>query len=72
MLEESDTYVMILQQGEERARRDDILVVGEVKFGTADPSIHEQLAKVTDRERLIRMIRKVATATSWQEIIETP
>ncbi|HET6883732.1 MAG TPA: hypothetical protein VFI31_26495 [Pirellulales bacterium] len=76
MLEESDTYLMILEQGEERgeqrARRDDILLVGEIKFGTADPSIRAKLDKVIDRERLIRMIRKAATAATWQEILDTP
>jgi hypothetical protein len=72
MLEESDTYLMILEQGEDRERRDDILVLGEVKFGTADPSIREEIAKVTDRERLIRMIRKAATAATWQENFDTP
>jgi hypothetical protein len=72
MLEESDTYLMILEQGEERARRGDILIIGEERFGAADESVRNQLGSVTDLERLKRMVRKVATAVSWQEILDTP
>ncbi|HET6883723.1 MAG TPA: hypothetical protein VFI31_26450 [Pirellulales bacterium] len=48
MLEESDMYLMILEQGEERgeqrARRADVLLVGEKRLGAADQSVREQLA----------------------------
>ncbi|HET6882559.1 MAG TPA: hypothetical protein VFI31_20500 [Pirellulales bacterium] len=71
MLEESDTYLMILEQGEERGRRADILMVGKERLGAANDSVREQLKNVADLERLKRMLRKVATATSWQEILET-
>lgn len=76
MLEESDTYLMILEQGEERgegkARRGDILLVGEERLGAADESMRAQLADVADAERLKRMVRKAATAATWQEILDTP
>ncbi|HET6883733.1 MAG TPA: hypothetical protein VFI31_26500 [Pirellulales bacterium] len=76
MLEESDTYLMILEQGEERGkehtRRGDILVVGEERLGAADEPVRMELEKVKDVERLKRMLRKAATAASWQEVIETP
>ena len=76
MLEESDTYLMILEQGEERgearATRRDILLVGEARFGAADDSVRVQLANVTDPERLVRMVRKAATAAGWQEILDRP
>ena len=35
MLEESDTYLMILEQGEERATRRHIQLVGEERLGAA-------------------------------------
>ena len=57
MLEESDTYLMILEQGEERARREAILMFGEERFGAADASVRDQLANVVDAERLKRMVR---------------
>lgn len=72
MLEESDTYLMILEQGEERARRGDILLVGEARLGSADESVRSQLATVSDPERLKRMIQAAAIAGSWQEILVTP
>ena len=72
MLEESDTYLMILERGEERARRSDVLLVGEKRLGTADQSIRDELERVADRERLKRMLSNAVTAASWQEILDTP
>ena len=72
MLEESDTYLMILEQGEERGRRADILMVGEERLGAVDESVRDQLANVTDLERLKRMVRKAVTAANWQQILYTP
>ncbi|HQU45177.1 MAG TPA: hypothetical protein PK867_20345 [Pirellulales bacterium] len=72
MLEESDTYLMILEQGEERARRGDILMFGEERLGAADESVRAAFENVKDLERLKRMVRKAATAATWQEILDTP
>lgn len=76
MLEESDTYLMILEQGEERgekkARREGILLVGEARLGAADNTVQEKLRDVTDLERLKRMLVAAATAANWQEILDTP
>lgn len=71
MLEESDTYLMILEQGEERATRRHIQLVGEEHLGAADETIREQLANVTDPKRLERMLRTALKAASWQEILNT-
>ncbi|HEX7376174.1 MAG TPA: hypothetical protein VF278_03635 [Pirellulales bacterium] len=70
MLEESDTYLMILEQGEERATRRDILLVGEARLGAADEAIKNRLANIKDSERLARMVQKAATALTWEEILE--
>jgi hypothetical protein len=72
MLEESDTYLMILEQGEEKTRRGDILLVGEARLGPPDDAVREKLANVTDLERLKRMLLATATAAKWQEILDTP
>jgi predicted transposase YdaD len=76
MLEESDTYLMILEQGEERgeqrATRRDILLVGEERLGAANEAVREQLTNITDPERLIRMLRRAVKADTWQEIVNTP
>jgi hypothetical protein len=72
MMEESDTYLMILEQGQEQATRDGILVIGEERFGRVDEAVRSQLANVTDLERLRRMQRRAVKAADWQEILETP
>ena len=70
MLEESDTYLMILEQGEERATRRAILLVGEARLGAADEAVKNRLADIKDAERLTRMVQKAATASTWEEIFE--
>ncbi len=72
MLEESDTYLMILEKGEEQATRRGILLVGEERLGAADEPVRGQLASITDAERLVRMLRRAATAANWREILDTP
>jgi hypothetical protein len=71
-MEESDTYLMILDQGQEKATREDILVVGEERLGPPEEAVRVQLANITDLQRLKRMLRRTAKAASWQEILETP
>jgi predicted transposase YdaD len=75
MLEESDTYLMILEQGEERgeerATRRHVQLVGEERLGPADEVIREQLTRISDPERLERMLRTALKAASWQEIVST-
>ena len=70
-MQESDTYLMILDEGQEKATRADILVVGEERFGSADEAVREQLANITDLERLRRMHRRAVKAANWQEILQT-
>ena len=71
-MQESDTYLMILDEGQEKATRAAILVVGEERFGSADEAVREQLANITDLERLRRMHRRAVKAATWQEILQTP
>jgi hypothetical protein len=71
-MEESDTYLMILEKGEEKATREDILAVGEERFGSPEEAVRVQLRNITDLERLKRMVRRAAKATGWQEILDTP
>lgn len=63
---------MILDEGREKATRENILVFGEGQFGPPDESIKVQLSQITDLERLARMVRRFATATNWKEILDTP
>lgn len=71
-MQESDTYLMILDEGREIAARECILVVGEERFGPPEEAVRAQLANVTDLERLKRMHRRAVKAANWREILETP
>jgi hypothetical protein len=71
-MHESDTYLAILDEGQEKATRESILVVGEERLGAPDPSIKSQLSNITDLDRLKRMVRRTAKAATWQEILDTP
>jgi hypothetical protein len=71
-MQESDTYLMILDEGREKGAREDILRFGEEKFGAPDEAVKAQLNLVSDLDRLRRMVRRAAKAASWQEILDTP
>jgi len=70
-MQESDTYLMILDEGEEKGLREAVLLFGEECHGQPDEQVKAQLASITDLERLRRMVRRAAKATSWQEIVDT-
>jgi hypothetical protein len=71
-MHESDTFLAILDEGQEKALREAILLVGVARVGPADESFSVQLASISDLDRLKRMISRGVTATSWQEILATP
>jgi hypothetical protein len=71
LMQESDTYLMILDEGREKGAREDILLFGEERFGPPDESVKAQLNLVTDLDRLKRMVRRTAKATTWQEVLDT-
>ena len=71
-MEESDTYLMILDQGEERGLREAILVQAEDRFGPLDVAVKAGLQNITDLNRLKRIIRQTPKAVNWQEILDTP
>jgi hypothetical protein len=72
IMQESDTYLMIRDEGQELALREAIVVVGEERLGPCDEAVRSQLSNITDLDRLKRMHRRAVKAASWQEILETP
>lgn len=72
MMQESDTYLMIVDEGMEKQAKKSILLVGEERLGPASETIRAELENVSDLERLDRMIRCAVRASSWQEILDTP
>lgn len=71
-MHESDTYLAILDEGQEKCARELVLSVGEVRLGSVSEAGKAQLAAVTDLARLKRMVRCAAVAANWQEILDTP
>jgi hypothetical protein len=71
-MQESDTYLMILDEGREKGAREDTLLFGEEKFGPATEAVKAQLNMVADLDRLRRMVRRAVKAASWEELLETP
>src|SRR5262249_50206035 len=72
-MQESDTYLAIIDEGQEKATKEAILVAGEERFGPPEEAMKTQLANVSDLQRLKRMLRRaVKAAANWQEILETP
>jgi hypothetical protein len=54
-MEESDTYLMIRDEGEEKGVRGIILVQGEDQFGPPEASVKVELQNITDLDRLKRI-----------------
>lgn len=71
-MHESDTYLAILDEGQEKATKKAVLVVGQTRLGPPDESVKIRLNQISDLERLERMVSAAVTATDWQEILDTP
>jgi hypothetical protein len=72
LMQESDTYLMIRDEGKEEASREHILLIGEDRLGPADEATRSQLSSVTDLPRLKRMVLCASKAATWQQILDTP
>jgi hypothetical protein len=70
-MQESDTYLAILDEGQEKFAKETILLFGTERLGPPDDSIKAELSSVLDLERLRRMVRHAEKAASWREILDT-
>ncbi len=68
-MQESDTYLMILDEGKEKGIREIILVLGEDRFGPPDESVKASLNDISDLNRLKRIARHAPNAASWRDIL---
>jgi hypothetical protein len=71
-MRDSDTYLAILEEGEELRARKDILRLGAKRFGAADATIAARLETITGLARLDRIVDRLLDATSWQDLLDTP
>jgi hypothetical protein len=73
-MRDSDTYLAILDEGREEEAKDIILRQGQKRFGPADEATNARLNGITDLARLNQLIDRLfdATATNWQDLLDTP
>ncbi len=71
-MRDSDTYLAIIEEGEEIRARKDILRLGTKRFGAADATITARLEAITSLDRLDRIVDRLLDATGWQDLLDTP
>ena len=64
VLEESDTYLMIVDIGQEKAMRRIILLLGEKRFGPPDEAVKAELSNITDLDQLTQLALRASEAGS--------
>ena len=65
-MQESDTYLMILEEGEEKCAREIILGQGEDRFGPPDANVKAQLERITDPGRFSAAAPTPGAAWPWR------
>jgi hypothetical protein len=71
-MQESDTYLAILDEGELRLARKLVLRWGQEKFGPAPDDVMTAIKGIEDLERLERYLKSYTTVSSWQELLQLP
>ena len=71
-MEDSDTYLMIIEQGEEKRAKKDIRRLAQRRLGNPDPAVTARLDAITDLARLDRIFDRALDAANWQELLDTP
>jgi hypothetical protein len=71
-MRDSDTYMMILEEGEEIRAKKDILNLGRKRFGVPDMTTTTRLESITDLAQLDRIFDRLLDVTNWQELLDTP
>lgn len=78
-MRESSGYQLILDEGREeglskgelRGLREAILDAGEARFGSPPTDAEMRLDAITEREHLRRIVRRVAVAANWDDLLAT-
>jgi hypothetical protein len=71
-VEESTTYQYIIEQGEMKALRRMLLRQGASKLGAPTKKVKTAIQAAEDLKRLERMVMRLFTATSWNDVLEAP
>ncbi len=62
-MEESDTYLAIVDEGREKQAKSTLLRLGTRRFGPASPAAELAIQTATDLDRLVRMLDHILDAT---------
>jgi hypothetical protein len=71
-MRDSDTFMAILEEGQEKEAKVILLRLGKKRFGVPDEATASQLSAIVDLERLHRLIDRTFEARSWQDLLDTP
>ncbi len=71
-MEESTTYQFIIENGELKALRRSLLRQGASKLDAPAKKVKAAVQDLDDLPRLERMMIRLLTATSHDEVLETP
>jgi predicted transposase YdaD len=77
---ESSTYQAILEEGRAKgyilgqmlALQGILLRLGRKRFGRLSPRVKKTILAITHVPRLKRLTDRILTATSWQDLLDTP
>ena len=72
VMQESDTYLAIIDEGQEKHAKKMLLRLGTKRFGPADDTVQARLNAITDLERLDRQVERLLEASSWEDLLDTP
>jgi hypothetical protein len=70
-MQESDTYLAILDEGQEKYARKAVMLVGQERLGPPPEEIKTRLEGIADLERLDRMLCRALKAANWDDILAT-
>ena len=70
-MQESDTYLAIIDEGREKQLKEDILRLGKRRFSPADEASKSTLQAISDLDRLERLHDRILDASSWQDLLDT-
>jgi hypothetical protein len=69
---ESDTYLAIIDEGQEVGMKKLLLRMGQKRFGPPSEEIRTRLQGITDIGRLERLGERLLEVASWDELLATP
>ena len=72
IMHESTAYDIILDEGRLEGEIRLLLLLGQKRFGPAEPATEAALKATKDLERLERMGEAILTVSSWKELLATP